>query len=104
MTREELLDEAKEIVTKHRQSAYGTPEDNFAKIGLAWTAYLEGRKDPRQAIAAHDVANMMILLKVIRSQNDPGKTDNYLDIAGYAACGCEVATEGISKEKDNDRH
>lgn len=102
MTREELLDEAKEIVTKHRQSAYGTPEDNFGKIGRAWTDYLAGRKDPRAAIGSHDVAAMMILLKVIRSQNDPGKTDNWLDIAGYAACGVEVATEGPPKAEPDD--
>lgn len=88
MNREQLLDECKEIITKHRQSAYGTPEDNFGCIAMLWSAYLGIE------LKSYDVANLMILLKVARSKNSPHKVDSWLDMAGYAACGCEVATEG----------
>lgn len=91
MTREELLDQCKEVVTKHRQSCYGTPEDNFTRIAAMWSAYLG------VVLAPHDVANLMILLKVVRSQNSPSGMDHWLDMAGYAACGCEVATKGKDK-------
>jgi hypothetical protein len=85
--REELLDVCRELVTKHRQSQYGTPEDNFGRIAAMWGVYLG------VDVRAHDVANMMILLKVVRSQNMPAKSDTWVDVAGYAACGCEVATQ-----------
>lgn len=94
MTREELLDRAKEIVTKHRQSSYGTPEDSFGRIASFWSTYLGVTLSPA------DVANLMILLKVARSLNDLSKEDNYLDMAGYAACGAEVATKGKEQHDD----
>jgi hypothetical protein len=94
MIREEMLNLAKETVTKHRQSQYGTPEDNFTRIAQMWSTYLGVEIKP------HDVANMMILLKVVRSQNKPDHHDSWLDMAGYAACGCEIATGGAGpKEK-----
>jgi len=34
-----------------------------------------------------------VLVKVARSKNVSSKVDNWEDMAGYAACGCEVATE-----------
>ena len=42
---------------------------------------------------AHDVAAMMILLKVARLATSPDKWDNWVDIAGYAALGGEVRPE-----------
>lgn len=94
MIREELLDQCKEIVTKHRQSQYGTPEDNFGRIALFWSAYLG------KTIRPYDVANLMILLKVARSLNSPTSPDTWIDMAGYAACGCEVATRNNPDEDD----
>lgn len=92
MNREEMLKECQEIVTKHRQSSYGTPEDNFGCIADLWSVYLQHLKVDVQ-LKGLDVANMMILLKIARLLNDPTKEDNWIDIAGYAACGCEVATK-----------
>lgn len=86
MKRAEMLDTAKTIVTKDRQADYGKPEDSFADICGLWSAYLE------RELTSADVANMMILLKVARAKTNPKHQDNWLDIAGYAACGCEIAT------------
>ena len=97
MTREEMLDICREIVTKHRQSQYGTPEDNFGRIAAVWSAYLGVE------VKTHDVANLMILLKVIRSQNLPEKSDSWIDMAGYAACGCEVATRQREINENTDQ-
>lgn len=85
MTREEMLDNCKEVVTKHRQSQYGTPEDNFGRIRMYWSTYLSVE------LRISDVAMMMILLKVARGQHKIDNIDTWLDIAGYAACGCEVS-------------
>ena len=92
MTRAEILDEAKNIVTGFRETAYGKAEDNFKLIAKLWEAYLNGSNCSVGdcCIDAEDVANMMILLKVARNATGRGKDDNYIDIAGYAACGGEL--------------
>ena len=92
MTRAEILDEAKNIVTGFRETSYGSPEDNFELIAELWTAYVHKRWSLSrvQYICAEDVTNMMILLKVARNATGRGKDDNYIDIAGYAACGGEL--------------
>lgn len=84
MTREEVLDKAKEIVTGARQTTYGTPEDSFTTIAGLWGSYLGKDLSPK------DVAMLMVLLKVARSKGDAGYFDNYVDIAGYAACAGEL--------------
>ena len=43
MTRSEILDAARSIVTGEREKQYGKPEDNFATIGKLWEIYLRGR-------------------------------------------------------------
>ena len=86
MTREEILDTAKSIVGGERQDQYGNPEDNFERIADLWSVYL----NCDVMIQAADVACMMILLKIARIATGAGKDDNWVDIAGYAACGGEL--------------
>lgn len=90
MNRKECLETALDIVMKDRQNDYGTPESNFATIAAYWTTYLnsigfEG------FVASHDVAAMMALLKIARIASSPTKEDNWVDLAGYAANGAEIA-------------
>lgn len=87
MTREEILDKAKSIVRGERDQEYGGPEHNFTKIAHLWSFYLDAHIGPE------DVAAMMILLKVARVASSEYKSiDSWIDIAGYAACGGEIAT------------
>ena len=85
MLRAEVLDTAKGYVTKDRQADHGKPEDTFAVIASMWTAYT------RHPVTPVDVANMMALLKIARSKGNPRHEDNYVDMAGYAACAAELA-------------
>lgn len=87
-TREEILTMAKGIVCKDRDADYGKPEDNFRKIAGLWTAYLDGSDGN---LTSYDVAVMMILMKIARVATNPVKLDSWVDIAGYAACGGEIA-------------
>lgn len=89
MNREECLNAAKDCVTKDRQNTYGSPEDNFLRIADLWNAYLGC-----EMIEAVDVAVMMVLLKVARIGSGNSHADNWVDLAGYAACGCELQTGG----------
>jgi hypothetical protein len=47
---------------------------------------------PGVVFEAHDVAALMIGLKLARIQAQP-KRDNWLDICGYAACGWETVVD-----------
>lgn len=96
MTRAQILDTAKTIVCGQREQDYGSPEDSFAAIAAYWTLYLIYHGS--LSLTSQDVAMMMILLKVAR-QGGSGKLDNLIDIAGYAACGGEIATGGGHAEK-----
>lgn len=91
MDRGTILQTASDIVTKDREQAYGSPEDNFGIIADFWNTYLDSKGSPQ--IDAHDVAVMMCLLKIARMTTGQHKPDNYIDLAGYAACGGEIATK-----------
>lgn len=80
-----LLDRAKEIVTNDRQDTHGQPEDSFRRIADLWSGYLT------VGIQEEDVAVMMALVKVARIMENPRHADNWIDGAGYFACGGEVA-------------
>ena len=84
MTRKETLTLAEKAVCGDRQQSYGSPEDNFKLIANLWGLYTG------HAIDAQDVAVMMILLKIARVATGVNKDDNWVDIAGYAACGAET--------------
>ena len=96
MKRAEILEAARVCVCGERQQDYGTPESNFENIGLLWGVYLRAAH-PELAkvmainhINAKDVATMMGLLKVARIATG-SKEDNFVDLAGYAACAGEIA-------------
>lgn len=86
-TRRSFLERAAECVCGHREQDYGSPEDNFATIADLWTAYSEHVFD------AVDVAMMMALLKIARIRSGHGSDDSFIDLAGYAACGGEIAAK-----------
>lgn len=87
MTRKECLDAAAKCVLQDRQNQYGGPENNFERIAQMWNGYLG-----TNGIKPWDVAAMMGMLKMARARFNPKYADNWIDLAGYAACGIECAT------------
>ena len=87
MTRKECLDQAAECVLQNRQDQYGDVEDCFKKIARLWNAYLPSTIE----LEPFDVASMMALLKIARIQANPKHGDSWVDLAGYAACGADIA-------------
>lgn len=85
MTRREILDAARRCVCGDREQDYGSPESNFQRIADLWNAYWS-----TTAIRAQDVAAMLALLKIARIRSGNAKEDNWVDLAGYAACGGEI--------------
>lgn len=90
--REDVLRSAAQCVLQDRNNSYGSPEDSFSLIAGYWTVYLGQEITPTQ------VAHMMSLMKMARLTANPTHFDSYVDLAGYAACGAEVAST-VDKEK-----
>ena len=87
MKRAEILALASQYVTQDRQADHGDMEDNFSTIAAYWSIHLG------VSIAPHDVAVMMDLLKTARIKSNPHHIDNWVDGAGYKACGGELVSE-----------
>tara|TARA_R110000824_G_scaffold236139_3_gene424911 strand:- start:994 stop:1434 length:441 start_codon:yes stop_codon:yes gene_type:complete len=88
VTRGQVLDTAKEYVTKDRAADHGNMEDNFKTIGKYWSVHLG------MNISATDVAVMMTLLKIARIKSNPSHPDNWVDACGYMSCGGEIVSKG----------
>ena len=95
-TREEILAQANICVRGDREQDYGKPENSFGTIARLWAAYLHGKKDEMGDIyiLPKDVAAMLALLKIARIATGHAKADNWIDLAGYAACGGEIEMGG----------
>lgn len=108
MTRAEILDAAKQIVTRDRNSHYGEPEDNFDVIAKFWNNYLITTQGVCLYLSAPDVAIMMALFKIgrIATARDMNE-DSYIDAAGYIACAEECAVkeeERLAKQEEAMKH
>lgn len=99
--REAILAKARDCVCGQREQEYGSPEDNFRLIADLWKPYIKSKRVGAGAdvdIEPTDVAMLMALLKIARIATGSGTTDSFVDLAGYAACGGEIA--GGKYERD----
>lgn len=92
MNRAEVLNTALAAV-EQRGRSYGKPENNFARIARRWNLHLLNRYGVEPKLDAVDVAVMMADMKLARLEETPTHDDSWVDLAGYAACGAEVARE-----------
>lgn len=99
MTRSEILKAAERCVCTDRNQQYGEPEDNFRIIAALWNVYLFGRGAKSQ-LNPTDVGAMMVLFKLGRIATGGNKADNFIDLAGYAACAGEISTESGRASED----
>lgn len=90
MNREEILAAAKQCVCGDRDQDYGSPEKSFEMIAALWEPYLRQKCEADVRLTAADVGAMMCLFKLTRIATGHGKADNWIDLAGYAACGGEL--------------
>jgi hypothetical protein len=70
-----------------RGENYGSVRENHLRIARLWSVVLGQDVTPEQ------VALCMTCLKVARLIETPDHEDSWIDIAGYGACGVEIATE-----------
>lgn len=90
MNSKECLEKAIEIVCRDR-------EDSFKLISDFWSVYIGVE------FSTEDVAVMMALLEIARIATGKHKEDNFVDLAGNAACACEIdGVKGTRKQKRED--
>lgn len=103
MTRDDILDKAKQAVSR-KSSTYGKPDRNFERIARRWNAHLDNigfvalRDGKPTELTGVDVATMLADVKLARIEADSKHEDSWVDLAGYAACGAEVACCAKSRE------
>lgn len=83
--RAQFLKEVEKLVCTDRNVTHGDAEDNFRVIAQLWNVYILNSKGTD--LNNKDVAIMMCLFKVSRLMSNVDNIDNWLDLAGYAACG-----------------
>jgi hypothetical protein len=90
--RDLILDTAKQLISGKRAEEYGDAYDNFERIAALWNAYLSDYLNGKQTgkLLPHDVAALMMLVKLARIANNPKSWDSWVDIIGYAALGAET--------------
>ncbi len=87
---ERLMQEALAIIQGDRQQAYGPPDENFRRIGLLWTAYLQANGidanlTPIMVCHLHDLAKLSRLIQT------PDHEDTLRDRFGYAGVNVALA-------------
>jgi hypothetical protein len=82
-----VLQEAESLINGDRNNEYGDPNDDFNKTAKMWDIYLKSVYENRSYLLPHDVAALMSMLKLSRIAWSPDRRDNWVDLAGYAACG-----------------
>lgn len=83
--RSEVLATAERLVNGDRDQTHGAPAHTFGRIADLWSVYLGVTVTPA------DVCALMILFKTGRIMANKQHADSWIDVAGYAACGAEVA-------------
>ena len=93
-TRREILQAAERCVCGERDQDYGGPEDSFALIASLWEPIIKARcvgPGADVCVDAVTVALCMAELKIARATTNETHMDSWVDLAGYAACGGEIA-------------
>tara|TARA_R110000744_G_scaffold64105_2_gene132013 strand:+ start:991 stop:1284 length:294 start_codon:yes stop_codon:yes gene_type:complete len=90
MNKSQILLRAAELVNGGRQETHGDTKTNHEQIAEFWNIFLDGKLQPSAAITSDEVAIMMTLLKISRSQRGKDNVDDYVDAAAYMAIAGEL--------------
>lgn len=74
-----IFAEAIDAIFDDRFKSHGDFGHQHERAAALWTAYLGGK----QELSSHDVAVMMVLLKISRIREGSYSRDHYVDMAGY---------------------
>jgi len=86
MKANEILLTATDIIGE-RGLSYGHPANNLQHTAMLLSAYLQ------TPIHDYQVAGIMLLVKLARTNETAQQIDTWIDMAAYAALGGQLATE-----------
>jgi hypothetical protein len=86
MKAKEILQSATDTITE-RGLSYGHPADNLQHTAMLISAYLQ------MPIHDYQVAGIMVLVKLARTNQSAQHLDNWIDLCSYGALGGQLATE-----------
>lgn len=90
MTAGDILRKAASLVEGDRDLLHGNKVESFARIAKSWNWFLSIRADPYSKLDGSDVAYLMALLKIARSQSGAYNPDDAIDAAGYLGIAGEL--------------
>ncbi len=91
MNSTDILEKTKKLVSESRHDKHGDKTINHENIARLWTGYLQNKFKLALIILPEDVANLMVLLKIARTQAGQFNIDDQVDACGYAAISGEIA-------------
>lgn len=102
-----ILEQTKKLVSKDRNEKHGDSVRNHENIARLWTGYIQNKTQLNIIILPEDVANLMNLLKIARTQSGKFNIDDYVDACGYSAIAGEISSKrqqlsttlGVSNER-----
>ena len=87
MKHAEILQTATDTISE-RGLSYGHPADNLQHTAMLISAYLQ------TPIHDYQVAGIMVLVKLARTNESAQHIDNWIDLCSYGALAGMLATEG----------
>ena len=91
MNTTDILEKTKKLVSESRHDKHGDKIINHENISRLWNAYFANKFKLNLNLLPEDVANMMCLLKIARTQAGSFNLDDHIDASGYAAISGEIA-------------
>ena len=91
MNTTKILEQTKKLVSTDREDKHGDKVVNHENIARLWSGYIQNKTKLNINILPEDVANMMALLKIARTQAGEHNLDDYIDACGYSAIAGEIA-------------
>ena len=91
MNTTDILKKTEKLVNDSRAKTHGDKVANHENIARLWSSYLQNKTQLKINLLPEDVANLMILLKVARSQAGEHNVDDFIDTCGYASIAGEIA-------------
>ena len=85
-TRADVPIEAAGLIEGDRNNEYGDPREMHQRAADIYNAYRGAM------LTAHDVAMLLLSVKLARLAHMPDHRDSYVDICGYAGIAYEIAS------------
>jgi|TARA_B100001939_G_scaffold34259_1_gene26599 hypothetical protein len=93
MNTTKILEQTQKLVSDDRAKKHGDKVVNHENIARLWTGYIQNKTKLAITILPEDVANLMSLLKIARTQAGEHNLDDYVDACGYSAIAGEIANK-----------